>query len=453
MITKVASFIQEHNLIQKNDIIMAAVSGGRDSMALLFILNRLKDALGFDLRACHINHGLRGEDSDMDEKLVNDECRRMSVPLQIERLSGYDLNTGEDALRRARYEKFQKILNQDTGLKIATAHHLDDQLETFLMRLAKGSYLKGLTAIPISRPGYIRPFLSLKREEIDDFVKAKGISFREDFTNSDTRKLRNNIRRSLTPRLINVFGADFYAGFEKSMDDLRNVYRDYRDLARTSFAKVVKNEEDALSIGRREYQQFSNNLQRLLIEYCISLLNPLNSDSIKYSFAAFEHFVNESQTGGRFLFDDRLSALIDRKNIRFIIDEQVEDVNIAINLNETVKIFNALVSLRGVSAEDVEYSADKNVEYICGDRLRFPLRLRTWRKGDAFRPLGMRGRQKLSDFLINRKIASDRKNRILILENGGEIIWVVGLQIDNRYKINKKCKQIIRLQQKIKRRK
>ncbi len=450
MITKVASFIRIHNLIQKNDIIVAAVSGGRDSMAMLYTLHALRDKFDFELRACHVNHGLRGRDSDMDEALVRDECARLSVPLQAERLTGYDLKTGEDRLRKARYEKFQNILAALKGSKIATAHHLDDQLETFLMRLAKGSYFKGLTAIPVSRPGFIRPFLNLTRKEIDGFVKEKGIPFREDFTNEDTTKLRNNIRHRLTPALINVFGEDFYKGFDKSLNDLRSTYEDYRNLSLLYFEKIIKKEERSLSFKRAEYQQFSDNRRRLFIEYCISLLNPLNSDLINYSLKEFGRFVNEAHTGAVFHFGYNLKALINRDEILFYLDNESVTVDIAVEEGDSLEASGKIISIREVNSADAEYSSNGEVEYVCGDRLRFPLTLRSWRPGDSFHPLGLQGSQKLSDFFINRKISGAQKKNILVLENRDEIVWVVGMRIDERYKINKNCRKIIKLTLKIK---
>jgi tRNA(Ile)-lysidine synthase len=450
VISKVASFIQIHNLIQKNDIITAAVSGGRDSMALLYTLNILKKDFEFELHACHINHGLRGEDSDMDEELVRDECARLSVPLRIERLSGFDLKTGEDKLREARYDKFQQILGKSDRIKIATAHHLDDQLEKFLMRLAKGSYFKGLTAIPVARPGYIRPFLSIRRKEIDNFIAENNVPYREDFTNQDTKKLRNNIRLNLTPALISLFGEDFYKGFNKSINDLRESYADYVNLTRELFKKIVLKKEGIPSFRRHDYQQFSDNRKRLLIEYCISLLNPLNSNLIKYSFTEFERFVNTAHTGAVFHFGGCYRALINRDEIRFYCDEKQEQIEVLIDLNSSVEVFDTIITVQDVEADEVEYSSDKSVEYICGDRLRFPLKLRSWHYGDSFQPLGLRGRQKLSDFFINKKVAADHKKKILVLENNGELVWIVGMQIDNRYKTNKNCRKIFRLTQKTK---
>ena len=419
-------------------------------MALLYALTLLKDDLGFELRACHINHGLRGNDSDLDEELVRDECVRMSVPLRVERLTGFDLSSSEDKLRQARYEKFQDILSESPRIKIATAHHLDDQLETFLMRLAKGSYLKGLTSIPIARPGFIRPFLNLRRKEIDDFVKSKGIPFREDFTNSDTAKLRNKIRHSLTPALISTFGEEFYAGFDKSLNDLRKSYEDYARLAREHFAENIKKENGVVAFERQKYQQFADNRKRLFIEYCISLLNPLNSNLIKYSFKEFERFVNGAHTGAMFHLGMNVKALMDRADIRFFISVKDESVDVLINLNESVETADYVVSIETADAQKIEYSSDKSVEYICGDNLQFPLRLRNWCFGDSFYPLGLRGRQKLSDFFINKKIAADIKKKILVLENNGDLVWVVGMQIDNRYKIDDNCKKIIRLTYKTK---
>ena len=416
-------------------------------MALLYVLHNLKNTLQFNLQACHINHGVRGKEADLDEELVIDECSRLNIPLRTERLTDFNLNTSEDRLRQARYAKFQGILDDISQAKIATAHHLDDQLETFLMRLAKGSYLKGLTGIPVSRPGFIRPFLYLTREEIDSFVKGNNISFREDFTNKDKSKLRNKIRLDLIPVLISALGDDFYKGFEKSITDLKQNYDDLQTFNNVSFEKLVMRNEGILTFKRKDYQQLSDNRKRLFTEYCISMINPLNSSFAKYNFSEFNKFINSAHTGSIFYFNSEISGLKNRDEIRIRIGDKKITVDTFLNISEAIDLTDRVVLVERVKFDDVKFSDDKFTEYICGEHLKFPLHLRNWRPGDRFYSLGMKGKQKLSDYFINQKLSVDDKNSVLVLESGDEIVWILGLQIDNRFKISENCKQIYKLSQ------
>jgi tRNA(Ile)-lysidine synthase len=197
-----------------------------------------------------------------------------------------------------------------------------------------------------------------------------------------------------------------------------------------------------------KYQQFSDNRKRLFIEYCISLFNPLNSFLLNYSIAAFDHFVGTANTGTFFYFSKDLLAVKNRNEVRLMMALEKEKVDIFVDVNSSIEVQNIIFEVKEVDADEVFLSADKSIEYICGDSLNFPLRLRNWNFGDTFLPLGMKGKQKLSNFFINRKVSIDRKKEILVLQNEEEIIWVVGMRLDNRYKLNDHCKRIIKVSQK-----
>ena len=174
MIEKIIAFIKANNLILPNDRIIAAISGGVDSMAMLYCLNIIKEQFSFNLSVIHVNHGVRPGDSDDDEKLVRDRCEEYALEIHVRKLSGFNLESSEDDLRKARYASFHEILLKCSDAKIATAHTLDDQLETFIMRLAKGSKLKGLCGIPVQRDVFIRPMLNLTKKEINEPVTKQA---------------------------------------------------------------------------------------------------------------------------------------------------------------------------------------------------------------------------------------------------------------------------------------
>lgn len=201
---KVYKTITEHHLIEKGDSIVVAVSGGPDSVALLLILEELKETLGFSLSACHFNHRLRGEESDRDEAFVRKLCQKKNIECfsgQAKRKNEYK---NEEEARDARYSFFKKILEEGSGDKVAIAHNQNDLAETVLLRLIRGSGLRGLRSIPYSREKIIRPVLDLTRAEIETYLRQKRQKFCIDATNFDCSYLRNKIRHNIMPKLSEI---------------------------------------------------------------------------------------------------------------------------------------------------------------------------------------------------------------------------------------------------------
>lgn len=421
-------------------------------MVMLDVLLQLRKKLNFDVQVLHVHHGIRGKESDEDERFVQDFCVRKNIPFFSRRLTGFDRNSSEDALRRARYEVFESFLSDSVNGKLATAHHLDDRLETFLMRLAKGSGIKGLRSIPVRRGPYIRPLLFLTREEIARYAAERQIAWRDDSSNLDEDKLRNKIRLRLTPVLQDVFGREFYAGFAKSLKELDEWYRMYESDNRILFAEMNQPTEEGLSLSIDKYRRLPALRRRRMLEYCISSFYPLNFTIPTGYFAEFDSFVAQARTGALFHFKQQVSALKERDEIVFIKGRPEsfpslfipEDLSVAENRSFKIRI----TRLDKAPADFKNPKAD--TEIICGDRIRFPLEVRGWREGDWFFPLGMNKKQKLSDFFINRKIDLHKKKSLPLLVNKDEIVWVAGYRIDNRYRVTPDCKTIYKLEIKYK---
>ncbi|MGD9900153.1 MAG: tRNA lysidine(34) synthetase TilS [Calditrichaceae bacterium] len=445
MDAKVFSCITSRKLISPGDKIYAAVSGGVDSMVLLYILNSLKSKLSISLHVIHINHKIRKIETDLDEDLVRETCKKLEIPFFCESLKGFDLSSSENHLREARYRCFDDVLEKNPGAKIVTAHHLNDQLETFLMRLSKGSSLRGLRGIPIERPGYIRPMLYVEKGKIVAYAKRNNIPYRIDHTNADTQKTRNKIRHELVPELEKVMGENFLSGFGKSIDDLQETYLAFNDLSARLFEKIVINKDGNTGFSKNKYTQLTEKLRRHLLEYCVSMFKSLNFSIPEHLFRQFDAFVSDARTGAYFTLSKEMTVLKDRNFIYFSYNK--DELNIELELSEaqSVSIGRNKILIKPVTDRQIKFSTDPRIEYICGDRIKFPLKVRHWREGDFFYPLGMNGKQKLSDFFINQKLSRYKKMDIPVLINQNEIVWIAGFQIDNRYKITKKCNRFYEL--------
>jgi len=445
LISEIRSFIHQHNLILPGEHVMAAVSGGVDSMVMLYCLLRLRDELSFRLSVLHVNHGVRGADSDADEDLVRQVCGDHHLPFIAERLEGLTSRSNEEELRNARYQAYDRSLQEHKADRLATAHQLNDQLETFLMRLAKGASIRGLKGIPVKRTYLIRPMLSVSGKDIRRFAESEHIPFREDYTNFQTDRLRNRIRHNLIPVMEEILGRKFLRGYKKSAAELRKVSEYYRKYIEQVFQSLARTEGQYIYIGKKEFNELDGTLRRHMLEYCIYSFYGLYSNLEEKQFDEFEKFLASSKTGGRFRFSGDIQVEKDRDLLIFFPDNDPDTRSFELFPGESVCLGRNIIRLNTVSYEHVMWNNSRNEEYICGDRLKLPLVVRNWKHGDRFFPLGLKGEQKVSDFFINRKIPRSKKQEIPLVCNGQEIVWIAGLQLDDRYRISDRCKQVYRL--------
>lgn len=414
-------------------------------MAMLYCFAELRQELGVQLRAVHVNHGVRIPDSDLDERFVADESRKLNIPCSIHRLRGFDSASSENDLREARYQIFREVVEKHTHARLATAHHLDDQLETFMMRLARGSSLKGLTGIPLRRGLFIRPFLFLKRSEIDQFVSEKGIPYRQDFSNFDEKKLRNKVRGQLTPALINTFGAEFYDGFAKSLNDLCAMHDFFESDSKRLFVEIVRQDGEDLTLNEDLYKILPARQRQRLLEYCISTFQPLNFGVPEKHRQLFDSFVSMAATGSYFSLKKDVRAVRERKGVRIYRQVLSSNETQELSPGQIVSIGRNEIGMKEVLSSEIKFDRNSQREYVCGQRFNFPLKVRNWQAGDFFYPLGLGLSQKLSDFFINQKIERAQKQNIPIVLNGDEIVWVAGYRLDDRYRVEAGCKTIYQL--------
>ena len=445
MINQFKSFCLTNHLISPKDLIFVALSGGLDSMALLHAFLGIKETLELDLRAIHINHGVRGAEAERDEQFVRRHCRKLSVPLMVRKLeiSG---KTDEQTLRRARYAEFEKILHEFKGAKIATGHTLNDNVETLLMRLAGGSSLKGLTGIPLKRGPYIRPFLFLPRNEIRKFVEQQEIPFVEDSSNRDLKYLRNKIRFKLLPVLEEIFGTQVMSGMAKSIEHLNRFYQLFAAESKTLFERLVQKEGRTLCIEISKFNDLHALYRRQILSYCIFAYYPLNYQITDSKLADIEKFVQQAQVGAKYSIKQDLFLLKERKHLRFAREPDQAKTVLSLDKNSVIEFGLWEISLNEVEKNKIIFTENPNIEFICGDHLKFPLLVRNWKEGDRFYPLGLGKSQKLKDFFVNQKMERLQKHEIPILLNGNEIVWVGGLRLDQRYRVTEHCKSVFKLE-------
>jgi len=447
MINKINKYIHENKLISaETKLVYAAVSGGIDSCVMLHVLNTLRNDLQFELKILHYNHKTRGQANTDDEKFVKSLAKDYGLSIQIGRLSGMRTKNSEGFLREQRYNFFNSVLVKIPNAIVATAHNSDDNIETFLMRLGRGSRLKGLVSIKSKRGNFIRPLLSCSRSEIVTYAKYNNIDYRVDVTNENNAITRNLIRNKMIPGLEKQFGKRFKQNVLNTIDDLSFHYSMYLDILRNAITRCVKITKFSVALNRKMYLRYEIPIRRGLIEYCISSLQPLNYGLSSRNFFLWDEFIKSATPGKKRNVFEMGYAISERKEVVFgkFPEERKEKYSLKpgydVIIDDKYKI-----SLESVNGKKVSFQKDKNIEIIDGEKSGSDLYIRFWEKGDVFRPLGMKNHRKLSDFFIDLKLSTGLKKNIPLLCNSDKIIWIAGYRLDDQFKVSDSTKKFYKI--------
>lgn len=418
--------------LRKNPFIIA-ISGGVDSV----VLAKLCQLLNFDFALAHCNFQLREDESFQDEKFVEDLAKKLDCPFflkrfQTEKIANANKTSIQLAARNLRYNWFENLIGKENFKFVLTAHHLNDQLETFIINLSRSTGLKGLSGIPEQNKYLRRPLLIFSKEDILDFAKTQNIEWREDESNVSTKYLRNQIRHDVVPRLKELH-PEFLNNFKKTQEQLQQSEALLEDYTEILFKTLVTHENNRYFIDIQKLKSYPNQKGILY-----QLLNC-------FGFTAWDDIYDlcDSETGKK-VYSDSHILLKDRAFLTLIALDSSSGIDIEIQKNQKSLVTN----LGEFHFENVDQISEtfKNIAYLDAKKLNFPLRLRMFHNGDYFYPLGMQGKKKLSDFLKDEKVnLIDKQNQLLFCDDKQHIIWVVNHRIDERYKINDQTKDILKI--------
>lgn len=411
----VHAYIEQNKLLNPDGKVIVALSGGADSVALLHILL----SLHYECVAAHCNFHLRGEESERDEQFVRSLCGEWRVPLHVrqfdtEAYARANRLSIEMAARDLRYAWFKELAAQVQAQAVAVAHHADDQAETVLMNLVRGAGLRGMCGIPTRNGIVVRPLLCCTRQGIEDYLRTKQIPFVTDSTNAQTDYKRNKFRHIILPALEQI-----NPGIRQTLAEERDHFAGYRQIVQAymeqAAARIVREKDGRLHIDTacllREPAP-----ETVLYE----LLSP-------YGFNATQtgqlHAALEGTPGKRFESATHY-AIKDRTEI--IIGRRTDSGQAAPGID---------ISIRPRRATEQFPAADAEVAFFDADKLRGPLSVRHWQAGDVFRPIGLKGKKKISDFFTDCKLDVQQKQAVWLLLSGAEVAWVAGHRIDERFKV------------------
>lgn len=443
---KILRFISRECLISPGDSLLAALSGGPDSVFALRFLVKHTRRLNISVSAFHLNHSLRGRDSDADEAFCKKMCADLSVPLysfksDIKEIARIRKCSVEEAARYERYRIIDLLADEHKFSRIVTAHNSNDNAETILLNLFTGCGLHGISGIPVIRGKIIRPLLSVSKEEILEYLKENGIAFRVDKSNLSNDYRRNYLRNKIIPLLKKEFNPKLEDALFRSgriFSQSRNVIEGITD---KFIKKGVKYSHGKafIEIGviERSGELFGEILRNVLHRHFGREVTFEDFNSVKE--------LASRQAGRKINLSSNLTALRERDGIGILASNREEEVYIELKAGECVSIAGKLI---GISETKPSAGASKNMEkseIIEADNIDDIFILRKWKSGDKFIPLGMRGFKKISDFLTDKKTASSEKKEQLVLLNRNNIVWVCGLRIDDRYKIKDNSKRVLHL--------
>ena len=430
LINRVKQYIGTNRLLKSGSLVIVGVSGGADSTALLKVLL----ALGYRCIAVHCNFHLRGAESDRDQRFVEDLCHMFGVELitfsydtvLYAKQKGISI---EMAARELRYADFEKVMKEHGASAICIAHHRDDSVETLLLNLIRGTGLRGLTGIKPKNGHIIRPLLCVSRQEIEEYLKEIDQPYITDSTNLETDYTRNKIRLELLP-LMRRINPNVDSSIESTALHLQQAYAFYNQAIEQARAQVVTADESNLAIDIAKLKTVPS-AQALLFE----ILSPLGFNDAQITDVAASL---DSQTGTGFA---SATHRIVKDRDAFIVSPIRAKAfsNIAFSAKDGVSIdlSDGMTLSVSTAPADAPISKAPSVGSFDADLIDGPLLIREWKEGDWFIPFGMKGRKLISDYLTDNKIsAADRKKQLVITYND-DIIWVVGLRSDNRYRIDK----------------
>lgn len=429
---------QFSQLLGPSSRLLVTVSGGLDSVVLLDLLSKS----GHDLVIAHCNFGLRGEESERDEKFVRELAAKYEKEILVERFDTKNFAatnkvSTQEAARTLRYNWFASIIENwatiegagNSGNYILTAHHADDNIETVLMHFFRGTGLRGLSGIQPSQDErwLLRPLLPFRRKELEEYAKANGLDFVEDSSNASDKYTRNFFRHRVIPQIKEV-----YPQAEENI--LQNI---------TRFAEA----------GSLYRQAIDRHLKKLLLpkgnEIHVPILlwkktDPLHT--ITWEIIK-NHGFNAAQTDEVIkLLDAENGAYITSPTHRIIRNRQWMIIctnatdhaaHILVEKNDNNIVFKeGRLSIRNIKWPHEKINTSATEAWIDAAKIKFPLLLRKWKEGDYFYPLGMQKKKKLSRFMIDNKLSRTDKEKIWVIESDKKIVWVVGLRIDDRVKIN-----------------
>ncbi len=444
MVERLLTYINSQNLFQNSDKILLAVSGGMDSVVLADLFSKAK----INFAIAHVNFALRAEASDEDEIFVKKLALKYKVPFYtttfqtVEYAQANNIST-QMAARVLRYNWFDEILKTQNYDFVATAHHSNDAIETILLNISKGTGIAGLHGILPKRGNLIRPLLFADKEMIMEYIVENQLIWREDSSNESIKYQRNFIRHEIVPKFKEI-NPNFEETLKRTVEKISDVEKYFYFEVENFKAENITIKEGII------YLPFEKLLQNKVFRAVyVSILSEFN-----FSYSQIHTIFDslEAEAGKLFLsathslVKDRTDFVI--KQNSFLEDFGTKEIDLNFVEKIKIKIGSSSFSLNKLEIIiDQKLKTSKKTASLDFDTLKNPLKIRKWKEGDWFCPLGMNKKKNISDFLNAEKIPANLKHDVYVITSNGSIVWVIGHRIDNRFKITDKSQKMLFIEQ------
>ena len=451
-------YIRENRMISEDDVVITGVSGGADSVCLLFVLCNLQQRMGFRVKVCHVNHGLRGEDADADEQYVRELCRRMDVDFRVfhedvELIARNRKQSQEEAGRAVRRAAFEKMCQEDGGTKIATAHHRDDNVETVLMNISRGTGIQGLCGIWPVRGKWIRPLLYLDRRRIETFLTEQGLTWRTDLTNKEDAYTRNRIRHNILPAMTDQINS----GTVKHIDELSAQARELWEYLNQETSRAMQRctaglEGGGLAVDGEILERESGAVKKQVIKRCLASVRGEEKDIGATHILEVLELLSR-QPGRTVHLPGNVTAERVYSGIEIRHRQETAEKGTEIRLNipgetqipdKATKISCRLIT--DFDRKDAEEIPQKSyTKWIDYDIIKCSLSVRTRQSGDYLTVDESGNRQKLKSYFINEKIPRRERERMILIADGNEIVWIPGHRMSKRYQVGDNTERVLEI--------
>ncbi|AWG22342.1 tRNA lysidine(34) synthetase TilS [Flavobacterium faecale] len=434
MIERFKKQLQARFSFLENKKLLLATSGGLDSMVMVDLFRKAK----FEIAIAHCNFQLRGLESFGDQNFVQEYAEEHAIPFFLTQFdttafaNDYKLST-QVAARELRYNWFYEVLQEEGYDYILTAHHADDNIETFLINLSRGTGLDGFTGIPEQNGEIVRPMLSLTRQDILEYAQNEGLQWREDSSNASDKYVRNKIRHHLVP-LLKSLNPQFMEAFQKTQSYLQDASEMVEDASTMVYQQVVRQDDEVFYIDLKQLLKLPN-----YKAYLYQWLKDFGFTSWDDIYELVDSLSGKQIYSSDFrLIKDReqliLSPIVkEDANLSFLVHKEEQDVNLPLKL--TLKEVDSITDPSNTSI------------FVDAEKLVFPLVLKKWIEGDDFQPLGMGGKsKKLSKFFKDEKMSLLEKEATWVLWSGDTVVWIVGKRADERFKVRKQTLKLLNIQ-------
>ena len=458
ILKKIEQTISRYNMLEHGDWVLVAVSGGPDSVVLLDVLDRLKEPFSLDLVVAHFDHSLRPEDDERETRFVASLAASKNLPFMTQKALSPPTKSGkslEEEARDWRYAFLDSAGKAHDVQKIALGHTLDDQAETVIMRLLRGSGPAGLSGIPpVRNHHFIRPLIEITRREIQDYIVRRDLRTITDSSNFEKHHLRNRIRLDLLPQL-----KTYQPRIVEILGQTANIMRNETQWMESEAERWIKGHVKVVEAGGQAVPlkafgnlavAFQNQLIRQIIK---RLQGGLRRVSLRHIEAIKGLTKGKPQATLNLpdgvLVEKSYETLLFTKNGDTL---ENQENNVFHHILDAPGVFNldaisCTVTIEEIKAEEVSPEDNLSPWVACFDaaRMEYPLVVRSFLPGDRFVPLGMRGHKKVKDFFVDRKIPSHVRRRLPLLCQGKDPIWVCGLRIDDRFKVRPETEKVVRV--------